>query len=99
MPVVTVNTSRIDENLNKLGSPLDYFRLMKPRVMSLVVFTAFVGYYTAIPVESYDLHPLLALIGIFIGYRLLKIIEENLFYNILYALILVSSTKLIIDFV
>ena len=65
MPVVTLNTSRIDENLNKLGSPLDYFRLMKPRVMSLVVFTAFVGYYTAIPVESYDLHPLLALIGIF----------------------------------
>ena len=65
MPVVTVNTSRIDENLNKLGSPLDYFRLMKPRVMSLVVFTAFVGYYTAIPVESYELNPLLALIGIF----------------------------------
>ena len=65
MPIVTVNTSGIDENLNKLGSPLDYFRLMKPRVMSLVVFTAFVGYYTAIPVESYDLHPLLALIGIF----------------------------------
>ena len=65
MPVVTINTSGIDENLNKLGSPLDYFRLMKPRVMSLVVFTAFVGYSTAIPVESYDLHPLLALIGIF----------------------------------
>ncbi len=65
MPFVTVNTSGIDENLNKLGSPLDYFRLMKPRVMSLVVFTAFVGYYTGIPDESYDLHPLLALIGIF----------------------------------
>ena len=30
---------------------------------------------------------------------LLKIIEENLFYNILYALILLSSTKLIIDFI
>tara|TARA_S200000501_G_scaffold36160_1_gene29880 strand:- start:299 stop:475 length:177 start_codon:yes stop_codon:yes gene_type:complete len=44
MPVVTVNTSGIDENLNKLSSPFDYFRLMKPRVMSLVVFTAFVGY-------------------------------------------------------
>ena len=65
MPVVTVNTSGIDENLNKLSSPFDYFRLMKPRVMSLVVFTAFVGYYTAEPVESYDLHPFLALIGIF----------------------------------
>ena len=65
MPVATVNTSGIDENLNKLSSPFDYFRLMKPRVMSLVVFTAFVGYYTAEPVESYDLHPFLALIGIF----------------------------------
>ena len=65
MPVVTVNTSGIDENLNKLSSPFDYFRLMKPRVMSLVVFTAFVGYYTAEPVESYELHPFLALIGIF----------------------------------
>ena len=41
----------------------------------------------------------LAIIGIFIGYRLLKIIDENLFYNIIYALILVSSTKLILDFV
>ena len=48
--------------------------------------------------QSISLLPL-AVIGIFIGYRLLKIIEENLFYNILYALILVSSTKLIIDFV
>ena len=65
MPVVTVNTSEIDENLNKLSSPFDYFRLMKPRVMSLVVFTAFVGYYTAEPVENYDSHPFLALIGIF----------------------------------
>ena len=65
MPVATVNTSGIDENLNKLSSPFDYFRLMKPRVMSLVVFTAFVGYYTAEPVESYESHPFLALIGIF----------------------------------
>ena len=48
--------------------------------------------------QSITLFPL-AIIGIFIGYRLLKIIEENLFYNILYALILLSSTKLIIDFI
>ena len=41
----------------------------------------------------------LAITGIFIGYKLLKIIDENLFYNIIYALILVSSTKLLIDFV
>ena len=66
MPVVTVNTSGIVENLNKLSSPFDYFRLMKPRVMSLVVFTAFVGYYTAEPVESYDPHPFLAYVYIYI---------------------------------
>tara|TARA_Y100000590_G_scaffold170166_2_gene194733 strand:- start:9 stop:755 length:747 start_codon:yes stop_codon:yes gene_type:complete len=47
--------------------------------------------------QSMTLFPL-ALIGIFIGYKLLKIIEEKLFYNIIYALIFLSSTKLIIDF-
>ena len=47
--------------------------------------------------QSMSLLPL-AVIGIFIGYKLLKIIEENLFYKIIYALILLSSTKLIIDF-
>jgi len=40
----------------------------------------------------------LTIIGIFIGYQILKIIDEKLFYNILYILILVSSTKLIYDF-
>ena len=65
MPVITVNTSEIEDNLKKLGSPFDYFRLMKPRVMSLVVFTAFVGYFTSVPAENYIFHPLLALIGIF----------------------------------
>ena len=65
MSIITANTSQIEDNLNKLGSPSDYFKLMKPRVMSLVVFTAFVGYFTAVPIESYKLNPLLALIGIF----------------------------------
>ena len=48
--------------------------------------------------QSVILFPV-AFIGILIGYKLLKIIDEKLFYNILYALILVSSTKLIFDFV
>ena len=48
--------------------------------------------------QSITLFPL-AVIGIFIGYKLLKIIKENLFYNIIYVLILASSTKLIIDFI
>ena len=47
--------------------------------------------------QSVTLFPL-ALIGIIIGYRLLKVIEENLFYNIIYGLIFISSGKLIIDF-
>jgi len=47
--------------------------------------------------QSVILFPV-AFIGILIGYKLLKIIDEKLFYNILYALILVSSTKLIFDF-
>ena len=40
----------------------------------------------------------LSVFGIFVGYKLLKIIEESLFYNAIYILILVASTKLIIDF-
>ena len=39
-----------------------------------------------------------AFIGILIGYRFLRTIEEKLFYNILYALIFVTSSKLIFDF-
>ena len=40
----------------------------------------------------------LALIGIGIGYQILKVIKESLFYNIIYILILISSSKLIFDF-
>ena len=47
--------------------------------------------------QSLILFPV-ALIGILIGYQLLKIMEEKLFYNILYALISVTSSKLIFDF-
>ena len=47
--------------------------------------------------QSLVLFPV-ALIGILIGYQILKIIEEKLFYNILYALIFVTSSKLVLDF-
>ena len=47
--------------------------------------------------QSIILFPV-ALVGSLIGYKLLKIIEEKLFYNILYALIFVTSSKLIFDF-
>ena len=65
MPVITVNRNEVVQDMDILGSPLDYFRLMKPRVMSLVVFTAFVGFYTATPVQGYSIHPFLACVGIF----------------------------------
>ena len=47
--------------------------------------------------QSLILFPV-ALIGILIGYQLLRIIEENFFYNILYALIFITISKLIFDF-
>ena len=47
--------------------------------------------------QSMMLFPL-AIIGIYVGYQILKIINEKLFYNIIYMLILFSSSKLIYDF-
>ena len=64
MSVSTTNTNSVIEDYENLSSPLDYFRLMKPRVMSLVVFTAFVGYYVSTPESGYHLNPFLASIGI-----------------------------------
>ena len=40
-----------------------------------------------------------AILGIFTGYKILKIIDENLFYNIIYVLILLTSTNLIYNFI
>ena len=65
MPSIAVNNKDISQDNNNLGSPYDYINLMKPRVMSLVVFTAFVGYYNAVPVLDSSINPFLALIGIF----------------------------------
>ena len=64
MSVNSTNANSVIEGYENISSPLDYFRLMKPRVMSLVVFTAFVGYYVSTPVNGYYLNPLLAFIGI-----------------------------------
>ena len=47
--------------------------------------------------QSLALLPL-SVFGIFIGYKLLQVIKESIFYNAIYTLILVASTKLIIDF-
>ena len=48
-------------------------------------------------IQSLLLFPL-ALLGIFVGYQILKIIKEDLFYNIIYVLILFSSAKLVLDY-
>ena len=64
MTVVTIDKNEVDNDKQVIGSPIDFFNLMKPRVMSLVVFTAFVGYYISPYEEGYRLHPLLACIGI-----------------------------------
>ena len=47
--------------------------------------------------QSLILFPV-ALLGILIGYKILTIIEEKLFYNILYSLIFITSTKLLYDY-
>jgi protoheme IX farnesyltransferase len=56
-----------DRALESLSFPsettiADYFSLLKPRVMSLVVFTGFAGMWVAPGIEN--LHPFLALVGI-----------------------------------
>lgn len=63
------NTDIIDSNLindrlpvSQSGSLTDFFALLKPKVMSLVVFSGFAGYWIAPGRET--LHPFLALIGI-----------------------------------
>lgn len=46
---------------SNIASPGDYFNLLKPRVMSLVIFTAFVGMIAA----PGNIHPALAAISLF----------------------------------
>ena len=48
-----------------LGYPRDFFELMKPRVMSLVVFTAFVGYACGYFSTDLIINPWLSIIGVF----------------------------------
>ena len=79
-----------------VGTRIIFFACVNLIKLPLYIYLSMMSFDTLY--QSISLFPL-ALIGIFIGYKLLKIIEENLFYNILYTLILVSSTKLIIDFV
>ena len=48
--------------------------------------------------QSMMLFPL-SVVGILIGYQILKYVEENLFYNIIYALILITSSRLVYSYI
>ena len=57
----STNFSSQEENqIIYTPSVYDFFELMKPRVMSLVVFTTLVGMY----MSPYQLHPVLSLIAL-----------------------------------
>ena len=58
--MTNINSSTISYENNIGGSIKDYFMLMKPRVMSLVVFTAFSGMFLA----PGNIHPLIAFVAI-----------------------------------
>ena len=57
--------------------------------LSMVTFESFK--------QSLMLFPL-SVLGILIGYQILKYIEESLFYNIIYTLILITSLKLVYSY-
>jgi len=48
--------------------------------------------------QSMILFPL-SVVGILIGYQILKHVEEHLFYNIIYALILITSSRLVLSYI
>ena len=69
--------------------------------VNLIKFPFYIG-LSMITLESFKqsmmLFPL-SVVGILIGYQILKYIEENLFYNIIYILILISSSRLLYSYI
>lgn len=61
MSTVELETEIKPETVISLAEPKDYFDLLKPRVMSLVIFTAFVGIILA---PQNALHPILSVISL-----------------------------------
>ena len=78
-----------------VGTRIIFFSFVNLFKLPLYVHLSMVNLKTIS--QSLMLIPL-AVVGIFIGYRILKIIEENLFYNIIFSLIFLTSTKLIYDY-
>ena len=48
--------------------------------------------------QSMILFPL-SVVGILIGYQILKYVEETLFYNVIYVLILITSSRLVYSYI
>ena len=69
--------------------------------VNLIKFPFYIG-LSMITLESFKqsmmLFPL-SVVGILIGYQILKYVEENLFYNIIYALILMTSSRLVYSYI
>ena len=78
-----------------VGTRIMFFTSVNMIKLPLYIYLSMVNFGTIY--QSIALFPL-SLLGIFIGYQLLKILEETLFYNIIYALIFCASIKLILDF-
>ena len=96
------------------GTPVSIYMLplrMKKEIYvgTRIIFFTFINLiklplYINLSMTSFDtfkqsamLFPV-AFLGILIGYKLIKIIDEKLFYNILYILIFISSSRLLYDF-
>jgi len=96
------------------GTPASIYLLplrMKKEVYvgTRVIFFTFVNlikfpFYINLSMITFDsfkqsmlLFPL-SVVGILIGYQVLKYVEENLFYNIIYTLILISSSRLLYSY-
>jgi len=69
--------------------------------VNLIKFPFYIG-LSMITLENFKqsmmLFPL-SVVGILIGYQILKYVEENLFYNIIYALILITSSRLVYSYI
>ena len=78
-----------------VGTRIMFFTSINIIKLPLYIYLSMVNFGTLY--QSIALFPL-SILGIFIGYQILKVLEESLFYNIIYALILFASIKLILDF-
>lgn len=81
---------------NYVGTRVLYFTFVNLFKLPLYIYLSMINFESF----TYSLYLMpIAIVGIYIGYFILKVVEENLFYNILYILILLSSFKLIFDYV